>query len=145
MAGGYRPVVILQSGVFNGIYEEKRIKAHLSSLKSTDDYYICVYDYSDFVDHNSPLETSNYLNSKSGAYDLTAKEAGAYPENLSEEECASPSGGLFDNNFLLQDNTVTEQHTAVFASYQESGSELNYVSWLEKEIWLKQHRIKCSQ
>lgn len=133
---GYRPIVIINSEIFEDSYLESGMKARIVRMVITEEVQRktgvnveCQFtlDFSEFVEFNQMLETAEYRNEKTGKYDLTATQANAIPSDFKEDVFHSISYGKI---FFEE---ISESSAALYAEFKQ-GSGDSYIGWLESEL-----------
>ena len=135
LKSGIKPIVQINNKIFEDCYLEDKMFARLINAKileygTEDEHVQYTFCYKEFINENRKLESSNYYNSKTGDYDLTATEIDykhsdyrdiSYQAMKDDEICFDIIENDLLNEFL---NLELENQT--------------YVEWLESLV--KKHR-----
>lgn len=134
VAAGQYPEVVINREIFEECYLESGMMARLIGLEfntsetdgdgNEDLCYKLTFDFKEFDKHNIALESADWWNPETNAYDLTGTESGAKPSNFVESVYHSITHGKIC--FDVVDSRVTE----LINAYEQSGYT-SYVAWLE--------------
>ena len=135
---GYHPVVCIKEEGCNEFFPASpgmlaKI-VDISTSKDGDGVEIeLTFDFSEFFENNKPLFSHDYYNPKTEKYDLTAIEAGMYPEN----HICTMYVGCYPS---IEDNDVEEfvlvKENDIINEWMEVNKKDNIplIDWLIKEL-----------
>lgn len=125
---GAQPVVQFKQGIDEKeSYAENGMRARALRVNMSDHEVVKImFDFQSFDQHNTPLESAHYYDSK-GAPTRTAREAGYY---YPQEELYFDSDEELVKLFEIQAGHRVE----LFERYTAAGTDLSYVQWLEDQV-----------
>lgn len=128
LTAGARPVVEFRGGIDQKeSYAQPNMRARILGVQNRrDDIIEIIFDFEEFTQHNTPLESTGYYD-KDRKPTLTARQAGYY----------HPQEGLyFDETEVVADVfvVVDDAQVALFNRYKEAGATMSYVAWLEAQV-----------
>ena len=125
---GIRPVVTFKASVDDKEgYWEANMRGRITAARDNgDDVMELTVDVTEFDEFNKPFESANYYD-KNQNPTLTAREAGFYK---------AVDTMYFDANEDVGQVLTVEDDSSIklFNEYRESGSDLSYVTWLERQV-----------
>lgn len=133
---GLRPIVTIQSNVFEEAFLEEGMKARIISLSSDNEenddvVYEFVLDFSEFYDFNKQFAVPNYYDSNREPT-LTAEEAGYMPSNKRERIHHSIN---YETLFFVIDSQSSIELAEEYSKLETSiKDKLSYTEWLENEL-----------
>lgn len=124
-------------------YGEPGMRARIAAIDIEHDVFVVTFDFTEFAEHNRPLEQANYYD-KNGVACLTARQAGYYADldtyYLPEPEIWQP--GYFrvieDEGRLALLEAYALEMRASGAATEDAGAEsptrISYTVWLENRL-----------
>lgn len=132
VSAGQKIVVRIKERLYEGksrdcdYYASTGMMARIASVNTKNDLWKVELDYSQFDEHNIPLEPRVY-NDGDGNFVMTAREANAY---LPSEIIYFDADENLDDYF----DFVDQEYFALFDLYQKEKSDESYVRWLENKV-----------
>lgn len=135
LKSGLKPVIQINNKIFEDCYLEEKMLARLINVNvldsgTEDEHVEYTFCYKEFIDENRKRESSNYYNSKTGNYDLTATEADYNHSNYREMSYQAMSDD--EICFEIVENDLLNEFLNLKIENQ------TYVEWLESLV--KEHR-----
>lgn len=129
LQSGAKPVVTLKKGYeeSEGCYSAGMRVRVIACRSRQDGLGVITFDAREFDEINDPLMTRDFINRETGNYDRTAKEAGCWRDI--DELYVDLDANI---GHILE--LVPDDSSRLYGEFKESGSELNYIRWLESVV-----------